>query len=51
MIFPDVPLPDGTSVTLKVKQVDVARIGFGFHVDGQPAQGMLAGARPHGVRG
>ncbi|HEX6864172.1 MAG TPA: M12 family metallo-peptidase [Thermoanaerobaculia bacterium] len=42
VIFPDVPLPDGTSVTLSVEQVDPSEIGFGFHVDGQPAQGLLA---------
>lgn len=33
----------GRTVDLDLKQVNLARLGFGFHVDGQPAPGLLSG--------
>jgi hypothetical protein len=37
------PLSDGTSVELELERLDVARLGFGLHVDGSPALGLMEG--------
>jgi hypothetical protein len=36
-----VPLPDGTTAALDLRRLDHERLGFGVHIDGEPAPGAL----------
>ena len=39
----DVPLADGRDVVLELERIDLAAMGFGIHVDGEPREGLIEG--------